>query len=42
MDLINFPLGGDYIKDKTFDDLVRGKRIAYVGPAPNIIGKSYG
>jgi len=42
MDLINFPLGEDYKKDESFDELVRGKRIAYVGPAPNIIGKSYG
>ena len=42
MDLINFPLGKDYEKDSALNELIRGKRIAYVGPAPSIIGKSLG
>ena len=42
MDLINNTLGDDYERDEALNDLLRGKNIAYVGPAPNIQGKGLG
>ena len=41
-DLINFPLGEDYQRDEKFNDLVKDKTIAFVGPAPNIQGLETG
>jgi hypothetical protein len=42
MDLINNTLGEDYVRDENLNDLIKGKSVAYVGPAPNIQGKCMG
>ena len=42
MDLINNTLGDDYIVDGDLNNIIKNKSIAYVGPAPNIQGKSGG
>ena len=42
MDLINNTLGIDYVRDETLNNIIANKTIAYVGPAPNIQGKSMG
>ena len=41
-DMITYPLGDDYVRDKTLNDLIKDKTIAYVGPAPNIQDKGLG
>lgn len=41
-DLLNFPLGEDYVRDEKLNELVKGKTIAMVGPAPNLQGKGMG
>jgi len=41
-DLINYPLTKDYERDEDFNDLVKDKTIAYVGPAPNLQGLGMG
>jgi hypothetical protein len=42
MDLINNTLGDDYIIDEDFNVLIKNKKIAYVGPAPNLQGLAMG
>tara|TARA_R110002051_G_scaffold311295_1_gene385185 strand:+ start:95 stop:856 length:762 start_codon:yes stop_codon:yes gene_type:complete len=42
MDLINNTLGPDYVRDENLNELIKDKKIAYVGPAPNIQGKFMG
>ena len=42
MDFENYSLGKDYVIDEKFNEFVKNKTIAFVGPAPNIIGKGYG
>jgi hypothetical protein len=41
-DLLNYTLGEDYIRDEKLNDLVKGKTIAMVGPAPNLQGSAMG
>ena len=41
-DMITYPLGDDYVRDETFNEMIKGKTIAYVGPAPNIQDKGLG
>ena len=41
-DMINHPLGDDYVRDETLNNLIKDKTIAYVGPAPNIQGWELG
>jgi len=41
-DLINYPLTKNYKRDEVFNDLVKDKTIAYVGPAPNLQGLGMG
>ena len=42
MDLINNTLGEDYVRDEKLNELVKGKTIAMVGPAPNLQGSNMG
>ncbi len=41
-DLLNFTLGEDYVRDEKLNELVKGKTIAMVGPAPSLQGKGMG
>ena len=41
-DLLNYTLGEDYIRDEKLNELVKGKTIAMVGPAPNLQGSAMG
>ena len=42
MDWIEKPLGENYVKDENLASLLKDKRIAYVGPAPQNVDTGYG